>query len=59
MGIDADDQANVNMNEEKPEGMDEVNGSGDDERNDCTHTFRNFICGDEALRIALDEPYLL
>ena len=28
MGIDADDQANVNMNEEKPEGMGEVSGSG-------------------------------
>jgi hypothetical protein len=37
--------------------MDEVNGFGDDEINDCAHTFKSFICGDEALRISLDEPY--
>ena len=59
MGIDADDQTNVNMNKEKPEGMDEVNVSGDDKRNDYTHTFRNFICGDETLRIAPDQPCFL
>ena len=39
--------------------MDEVNGSGDDERNDYTHTFKNFICGDETLRIAPDQTYFL
>lgn len=58
-GIDADDEADINMNEEKPEGMDEVNDSGDDEINDCTDTFRSFICGDEALKIAPDQPYFL